>query len=300
MKVRLLQAAFALCALIVSIAASAAQQTFVASNGSDANPCTLALPCSSLGAAVTQTSSGGEVIVLDSGSYGPVTITASVSIIAPSGVHAGVVVFSGDGIAVNAPGAIVTLRGLTISGQGGTNGINATSVGQLRVEGVHVSGFASYKAYGLLFAAANGSLTAIHSVFEGNWIGIESEPSRGSTVSIVVDDTALTHNAAGYRSIGPGTTNATITRTNVSANSENGLLPIGSSTDTLALEGCVVSNNGFIGIETLGKVVLSNNTITGNEIGVYSMGGAIETRGNNTVRQNGTNVVGSLTAVSGI
>lgn len=300
MKRHLVRNAFALAALVVSIPVSAAYQTFVAANGNDANPCSLALPCSTFAAAMKQTAAGGEVIVIDSGSYGPVAITESVSIIAPSGVHAGVMVFSGDGVAVNAPEAIVILRGLTITGVGGINGINVTSVGQLRVEGVHVSGFASYGSFGLRFAAANGSLTAIRSVFDGNWIGIESAPPSGTEASIVVEDTTLNHNAAGYRSIGSGTTNAMITRTSASANSENGFLPIGSTADTLTLEGCVASNNGFNGIESLGKVVLSNNTITGNGVGVYLIGGTVETRGNNTVRQNGTNVRGSLTTISGI
>ena len=47
-------------------AAATLQRTFVASTGADANPCSLVAPCRSFGAAITQTSPGGEVIVLDS------------------------------------------------------------------------------------------------------------------------------------------------------------------------------------------------------------------------------------------
>jgi hypothetical protein len=78
----------------------AAQRTFVASYGSDANPCSLTAPCRGFAAAVAQTSTDGEVIVLDSAGYGTVTIAQSVSIIAPPGVYAGISVFSGDGITV--------------------------------------------------------------------------------------------------------------------------------------------------------------------------------------------------------
>src|SRR5512143_505280 len=85
MKRHLVRNAFALAALVVSIPVSAAYQTFVAANGNDANPCSLALPCSTFAAAMKQTAAGGEVIAIDSGSYGPVAITESVSIIAPSG-----------------------------------------------------------------------------------------------------------------------------------------------------------------------------------------------------------------------
>src|SRR6185369_1612428 len=101
-----------------------AQRTFVASNGNDANPCSIAAPCRSFDAAIAKTSSGGEVIVLDSAGYGFVVITQPVSIIAPPGVYAGVSVFSGTGIVVNPVLGKVTLRGLTINSLGGTIGID--------------------------------------------------------------------------------------------------------------------------------------------------------------------------------
>src|SRR5438876_9156935 len=83
----------------------AAQRTFVsAAIGSDANPCTRALPCRSFAAALPFTDTDGEVIVVDSGGYGPVTITQSVSLIAPDGVYAGIttLAFSGPAVTVNA------------------------------------------------------------------------------------------------------------------------------------------------------------------------------------------------------
>jgi hypothetical protein len=97
---------------IATGAAAIAQRTFVASGGSDANPCTLASPCRSFGAAIAQTSSGGEVIVLDSAGYGPVVITQAVSIIAPTGVYAGVSVFTGAGLLAGAVGTSATYMSL--------------------------------------------------------------------------------------------------------------------------------------------------------------------------------------------
>ena len=294
--------AFSVTALVLSLfagtaAAAMPQRTFVASNGSDLNSCSIVAPCRSFTAALAQTASGGEIIVLDSAAYGPVTINQAVSIIAPAGIYAGVSVFSGDGIVVDAPGAIVALRGLTITGLGGAIGIRVNNVGQLRVEGVHVSGFTS--AYGLLFAAGGGSLTVTHSAFEGNWIGMEAAPPVGTTATIVVEDTLLTQNLAGYMSAGPGTTKAVMTRTNASANGENGFVNYNGA-DTLNLENCVASHN-FWGIYSVGTTVLSNNTVTNNvDVGVYVSSGTTESRQNNTVRHNGTNVSGSLTTISGI
>jgi len=59
--------------------------------------------CRGFARAITQTNAGGKVIVLDSARYGPVTITKSISLIAPAGIYAGITVFSGDGVTVNAP-----------------------------------------------------------------------------------------------------------------------------------------------------------------------------------------------------
>src|SRR5438105_3535713 len=102
-----------------------AQRTFVsAATGNDANPCTRSAPCRNFQAAIAQTASGGEVVVLDSGGYGTVTINQAVSLVAPAGVYAGISVFAGTGIYVNAgPSDVVTIRGLTLNGLGGSDGI---------------------------------------------------------------------------------------------------------------------------------------------------------------------------------
>src|SRR5438876_2640495 len=102
----------------VSIASGSAQRSFVSANhGNDANPCTVTLPCRNFAAAIAQTIAGGEVIVLDSGGYGPVTIGNSIALIAPPGVYAGITAFSGDAITINAGASdVVTLRGLTLNG----------------------------------------------------------------------------------------------------------------------------------------------------------------------------------------
>ena len=57
------------------LAHAAAQRTFVSAGGVDNPNCSLAAPCRSFASAIAATLSGGEVIVLDSAGYGPVTIT---------------------------------------------------------------------------------------------------------------------------------------------------------------------------------------------------------------------------------
>src|SRR5438876_4188543 len=112
--------------------AFAAQRTFVASSGNDANPCTHDLPCRSFNAAIAATTAGGEVVALDSAGYGPATVTASITVAAAPGAHAAITVFSGTGITVNAGNTDrVGLRNLYINGLGGATGIDGVMVGTL-------------------------------------------------------------------------------------------------------------------------------------------------------------------------
>ena len=53
-----------------------AQRTFVSTSGNDANTganCSLVAPCRSFASAMSVTATDGEIVVLDSGGYGPVT-----------------------------------------------------------------------------------------------------------------------------------------------------------------------------------------------------------------------------------
>jgi hypothetical protein len=122
--------------LAFASASPAAQRTFVASTGLDANPCSISAPCRSFCAAVAHTDINGEIIVLDSAGYGAVTITKSVSIIAPPGVYAGISVFSGNGVTIDSPSAKVVLRGLSINGQGGNVGIFVRAASAVSIERV--------------------------------------------------------------------------------------------------------------------------------------------------------------------
>lgn len=130
--------------LAVALDAAAAQRTFVSVAGVNNPGCSIAAPCRDFTAAIAATSPGGEVVVLDSGGYGAVTIGKGVSIIAPPGVYAGVSVFGGDGVTVAAaPTDNVALRGLTINGQGGDRGIVVTSGGTVDVEQCVVTNLAT-------------------------------------------------------------------------------------------------------------------------------------------------------------
>src|SRR5437867_156919 len=101
----------------------------VSINGLDTNPCTVASPCRSFGAALSQTQDGGEVIALDSAGYGPFSISQSVTVSGAPGVHAAITVpTSGTGIAISGSSYVV-LRCLGVRGGGSDNyGIFASGV----------------------------------------------------------------------------------------------------------------------------------------------------------------------------
>jgi hypothetical protein len=145
MTSRVIQIGLGLCVLVASTPVFAAQRTFVSTNGVNNPTCSLAAPCRDFATAITATSPEGEVIVLDSGGYGPVTITQSVSIIAPPGVFAGISVFAGDGVTVAAgPSDSVVLRGLSINGQGGSVGIRVASGHDIHIERCVVASLTQY------------------------------------------------------------------------------------------------------------------------------------------------------------
>ena len=161
-------------AILASVATAQVQRTFVSGLGDDGNPCSRTAPCRTFGQAISHTIPGGEVIVLDSAGYGPVTITQGVSLIAPPGVHAGISVFSGDGIDINAGASdTIILRGLTVNNQGSFgNGIVFNMGGTLHIENCVVNGFSSGFSAGVLFQRA-GTLEVKDSIMRGNFYGIK-------------------------------------------------------------------------------------------------------------------------------
>ena len=134
MKLHVAAAVASMTTLFAAMSAIAAPRTFVASTGSDTNPCSISQPCRSFGIALAKTAPYGEIVVLDSAGYGPVTISQPVTITAPPGVYAGISASSGtNGVTIVPPAqgaavplADVTLRGLTIAG--GDYGVYAASV----------------------------------------------------------------------------------------------------------------------------------------------------------------------------
>src|SRR5580658_3587789 len=78
------------CLLPAAPAQAERDRVFVASYGSDSNPCTFGSPCKTFQNAVNVVAAGGEVTAIDSAGFGPINITEAVTITSPPGVEAGI------------------------------------------------------------------------------------------------------------------------------------------------------------------------------------------------------------------
>jgi hypothetical protein len=110
-------------------------RTFVSGLGNDANTaafCSRQKPCRTLAAAYTVTEVGGEIVALDPGEFGPITITGRLSIFGTQNALIGVAT-GGTGVTINAgAGDRIIIKDFIITGAGATNttGIQLNS-GQL-------------------------------------------------------------------------------------------------------------------------------------------------------------------------
>jgi len=267
--------ACALLAIVTNTACEAsAQRTFVASNGVDTNPCSIAQPCRSFGAAIAKTVPAGEVIVQDSAGYGVVTITQSVSIIAPSGVYAGISVPAGQtGVTVNGGVIVVVLRGLSINGtfSAGSQGVSFVQGQRLRIEDCVITGMGST---GIADSAVASELTILDTVVRDNGgAGINLTVDA----SLLLDGVRVEHNAGdGVLVSAPSNgANATVRNSVLSYNGQAGIaafMPPDPATTRIVVENSLLSKNSgdgaFVGGITDGQVLatFSRNTITGNSL----------------------------------
>lgn len=304
-------------ALTFSGAGIAAQRTFVSVLGSDANAsynCSNSLPCRGFTAALGVTDAGGEIVIKDSGGYGPVVITKSVSIIANDGVYAGISVFSGTGIEIATPGVDVLLKGLTINGLGGYIGISMSDGMRLTVLNCLVRNFSLDGGVGIsvdvaglarvfdtvLLENATGvaigaGATAVISRtrFYGNAFGLEVLAGAADETTTDVSASEAGQNGTGFhaRALAGGTVKLNVKDSVLAKNSGIG----GRTTSTGGIvqstyTSSLISGNGGGGLYAEGsgaKIVAIGNTLTQNSYGlVQTSGSTVVSTGDNAASDN--------------
>ena len=321
----------ALLSVLVGGRADAVQRAHVATYGLDSNTsfnCSVANPCRFFQAATTVVDPNGEVVVLDSGGYGAVTLNQSIALTAPAGVYAGISVFpGGNGVTVSTGGGKVVLRGLTINGQGGNNGIFMTNGGKLSVEncvisnlandGILVIGSATVRVTDTMIRDNGGSgleiqngprATVTRATISGNnFFGVLANGTAASTTTTadIADSTLDGNNSKG---VFANSTNATAA-VNISVRDSRVFRnTFGVEADStaggivaLSVSNNIISNND-IGIRAFAAgstVWASGNTVSNNRVvGLLNENGLFESAGNNAVRNNATNKSGVITVVA--
>ena len=294
--------AIALALCVVSASLHAAPRTFVSSGGLDSNPCSRIAPCRSFTAALAFTDADGEVVVIDSAGYGPVSIGQSVTITTPLGVYAGITASGVEGVVITT-GADdrVVLKGLTLNGiSGAPAGVSFGSAGNLRLEDLSVSGFDSTQ----IEMFGGGSLAMHHYIVRGNRTLATSSGvfvSGNSAQNALIESSRIEDADVGVFA-GPNS-NVTVVDSYVQTCTFSALKAQASG--IMTVERSVVVNSGQ-GVNTICLASnpimgLSNNTIVANGTGVNACAPSVVfSRGNNTIAGNNTDFAGSaLTPFSG-
>jgi len=233
-------------------------RTYVSGTGNDSNPCTATSPCLTFAAALALTTAGGEIYVLNSANYGPVTINKAVTITS-EGAMGGVLATSGTAITISAGATdVVNLRGLDIDG-GNTGGIGVQfNSGQ----------------------ALNVQKSVIHNFSSS---GINFAPS--GTSALFVSDTTVSNNGSNGISLSNSATGA-VSRVTASKNGA-GILAVGSSV-SLTVTDSVAGNNTYGIGGSSSAVMVRNSTVSNNTVGISADQSAVVRVGQSTITANGT------------
>jgi hypothetical protein len=294
---------------VIFLGAAMAQspQTFVSGQGKDKGSCSQTAPCRTFTQAISQTIAGGAVIAMDSATYAPFTVTKALTVEAPFG--AAVTVNSGDGIDIDAGATdTVILRGLTINSQGSSgNGIVLNSAGTLHIEHCVVNAFTEFGASGITIAGA-ASVFVKDTIARDNYngIGVALGSAAGVTATITLEQVHLDANRIGLSiatEAGQQVTGA-VGHSSASGNAAAGFVLNANAGGNISMniDSCLLTNSGIgLVVESsstsaatayIAFCTLSHNTINGFDVGGS---GAIFSRGNNTVSDNGPNQ-GALTS----
>ena len=278
------------CALLLaatSLAQAQLSRTWVSGVGDDANPCNRTAPCKTFATAMSSTSINGEIDVLDSGGFGAVSITKSLTIDG-TGTNASVLVTGGapSGIGINLtdlsgndPLRIVRLRNISILGNGlsGSVGtrtalraifVSSSNPAPVRVdlESVRIDGF---YGEGILYASNGGHVTINNSIIRNNaGAGIKATNSFGTNLLyLTITNSRLDHNGQEGLRV-ENYVRATMTNSSASDNGLNGVTNIsnGGASEVILSDNTIANNgqNGVFAINGTSTIRVANSTVSNN------------------------------------
>ncbi len=244
-----------LAGMVIGLSAHAqATRTWVSGVGDDANPCSRTAPCKTFAGAISKTAAGGEIDNMDTGGYGALTITKSITIDGGGGAVSSILVSGTNGITIAAgPTDQVTLRNLSFQGLGsGLTGIQLNSGAVLHIEHCSIAGFTQH--------------------------GISITPGSGASAQVFIADTTSQDNTQnGLNIVGSGgTVHVNVTNSHFSNNLNGIFSSDGSNTAVAGSDANGNVQSGYIANGNLGAAKLSivNSMAANNNAGVTAGGGA--------------------------
>jgi hypothetical protein len=308
-KVLLLCAAlFAMAPAISASPALAQNVLWVGPNGIDSNACSTTAPCATFQGAYSK-GGVGQINCLASGSYGPITITASLTLDCGAGNVGNITNSGSSAITINTTAAAtIVLRHLAMNGLGTTTnvgGINASSFfsGTLIVEDCMIHGYHGLNdAIGIWFipGSGRGLLQVTNSQIFDNIVGIAVQPFPGQIASVTLNRVEMVANSSDGLVLTGGVVAGTMRDSVVGENGSSGVLANANQVFFTIEESSIVDNltNG-IQTASAGSVVnVGASTIGGNGTGVLASSGSLISFGNNQMSANGSN--GNFTSTTAL
>jgi len=293
--------------LALSTLAQAQSRTWVSGVGDDLNPCSRTAPCKTFAGAISKTSRNGEIDCLDSGAFGTVTITKSITIDCHEN-FASILNAATNGVNINFDSF---------------DQINDTRK-TVRLRNINFHGFdtglVSVNIVGNAANSANSEVFIEDCLMDGNFSGtargvVDSRAANGALLAI--DNTTIRNmNSTGISLAGTGALNVVVSHSRVlncdfglaagngahkvqaydcvfSSNKTNGVRSDGPAGQQISIDHCVVSNNTSFGLlaQSGGIIFVSNTTAINNAGGLSS--GNVSSYGNN--QTGGNNFSGAPT-----
>ena len=272
------------------VANAQATRTFVSGVGDDANPCTRTAPCKTFVGAFSKTEAGGEIAVLDPGVFGSLTITKSITIYA-TGLVAAVTANGTDGIVINAPGSVVTLRGLRFNGLasggsgGGLNGIDFMAGATLHIESCKIQGFTQN---GINISLSTGAQVFIDDTTSqdnlGNGLNIAGSAGE---VHVNISNSHFSNNAMNGVNASDSS-RVSVRSSDATGNSATGFQVIATSNSaTMNIADSVAANNLVAGVGAGGGGAAA--TIRATNVSLFSNVAEFQTGANGAIQSFGNN-----------
>ena len=251
-----------------------ATRTWVSGVGDDANPCSRTAPCKTFAGAISKTVVNGVIDCIDSGAFGAVTITKSITIDCHE-EFAGVLASGTNGIIINVVSTdvlkTVRLRNLRIDGTGsgsrtGLRGVSILSATTVYIEDCVIQNFTQQG----IAALSNTALTLLirNSVIADNVLaGVLVAPANTSTATTAtLDNVQTARNGAGVSAAQASGSPAIMVLDNVQiVGNANGIVSNGAAATVFFGGSKVVGNGTAFNSLSSGKITsFENNQVAGN------------------------------------